>query len=507
MHAAYRRYESSVCAVFFGAFATQALAGSCQSLNSLALPDAKVTLARIVAAGEFLQPDGRGGSGGINPYTSLPAFCRVTATLTPTSDSDIRIEVWLPLAGWNQKFQAVGNGGWAGTISYSALAAGVKDGYATASTDTGHSDGGGAFVLGHPEKLADFSWRSEHEMAVKGKAIVEAFYGSAPRRSYWNGCSTGGRQGLKEAQKFPDDFDGIIAGAPANRSLTGFANAVAMFREADSQVPASKFPMIHRAALDACDANDGLKDGLIADPTKCSFDPEALLCKGADGPSCLTAAEVETVRKIYAPVKDPRTGQELASPLSPGSELGWTSMGSGPNPGPLALDQWKYVVFKDPNWNWRTFDPGRDAERFYAPENLPMNATDPNLEAFFAHNGKLLLYHGFSDALVPPLQTIKYYQSVLKTMGGAAKTSNNIRLFLAPGMGHCGGGDGPNEFDKISALDRWVEKDDAPQHLIAKQSSKGSVTRTRPLCPYPQVATYRGSGSVDDASSFECRVP
>jgi feruloyl esterase len=281
--------------------AAPALAVSCESLASLTFPDARITLAHTVAAGEFSPPGGAGraAKGGVaGPNESLPAFCRVAATLTPTIDSDIKIEVWLPAAGWNGKFQAVGNGGWAGVISYSALADAVREGYAGASTDTGHVGGSGSFALGHPEKLADFSWRSEHEMTVKGKAIVQAFYGRAARRSYWNGCSTGGRQGLKEAQQFPDDFDGIIAGAPANRTPLGLWNGVAMFKEAGSFVPPGKYLAIHQAVLEVCDALDGLKDGLIAAPTRCRFDPQALLCKGPDSPSCLTAPQVEAVRKI-----------------------------------------------------------------------------------------------------------------------------------------------------------------------------------------------------------------
>ncbi len=218
-----------------------AAAATCESLSSLQLPDAKITFAQTVAAGTFTVPNGRGGRGGANPYEALPAFCRVVATLTPTSDSDIKIEVWLPVTDWNQKFIVIGNGGWAGVIGYNNLAEGIKGGYATAGTDTGHTGNTGSFALGHPEKLADFSWRSEHEMTLKGKAIVAAFYGNAARRSYWNGCSTGGRQALKEAQQFPDDFDGIIAGAPANRSLSQFWVGWLMFREQGSQVPASKF--------------------------------------------------------------------------------------------------------------------------------------------------------------------------------------------------------------------------------------------------------------------------
>jgi len=490
--------------------AAPALAASCESLASLNLPDAKIKLAQSVDAGGF-SPPGGGESApkkeAARSYQSLPAFCRVAATLTPTSDSDIKIEVWLPAAGWNRKFQAVGNGGWAGTISYSALADAVREGYAGASTDTGHVGGSGSFVLGHPEKLADFSWRSEHEMTVKAKAIVRAFYGSAARRSYWNGCSTGGRQGLKEAQKFPEDFDGIVAGAPANRTPLGLWNAFAIFKDESSFVPPSKYPLIHQAVLEACDLLDGLKDGLIADPTRCKFDPQVLSCKGPDSPSCLTAPQVEAVRKIYTPATDRRTGRELFSPLPRGSELGWGAMGGGPEPSALTLDQLKYVVFKDPNWNWRTFDFNRDVARFELPENLPMNATDPNLKAFFRHNGKLLIYHGWSDAQVSPFATIKYYQSVVDTMGGASKTPDNVRLFLAPGMGYCGGGDGPNVFDKIGTLDRWVEQGEAPARIVASQSTGGNVDRTRPLCPYPQVAQYRGAGSIDDAASFVCRLP
>jgi len=498
--------RSIVCAAVFSAVALSALGASCENLISLQLPDTKITRAQTVASGGFTPANGRATKGGTNAYESVPAFCRVAATLTPSKDSGIKIEVWLPVSGWNQKFQAVGNGGWAGVIGYNNLAQGVKDGYAAAGTDTGHSENTGSFVLGHPEKLIDFAWRSEHEMAVKGKAIVAAFYGAAAKRSYWNGCSTGGRQALKEAQMFPDDFDGIIAGAPANRNLTQFWDGVLMFKEAGSHIPASKLPVVHQAALNACDAKDGLKDGLIADPRKCDFDPAILRCKAEDGPTCLTDKQVETARKMYEPVKNPRTGRELGPGLARGSELTWGFMGNGPDPYAVALDQLKYVVFKDANWDWRTFDLARDGERYWAPENLPMNATDPNMKPFFAHNGKLLMYQGFADSNVSPFQTIAYYQNVVDNSGGPDKASDNVRLFLAPGMGHCGGGDGPNEFDKIGALNRWVETNEAPQNLTASQRVEGKVTRTRPLCPFPQIAVYKGSGSVDDAANFSCRA-
>jgi feruloyl esterase len=480
-------------------------AASCKDLTSVAMPNTSIMSAQVVDAGAFMPP-GNQAKGG-SPYTGLPAFCRVQATLTPSSDSDIKIEVWLPLANWNNKLQSVGNGGWAGVISYSALADAVRRGYAAASTDTGHVGGSGKFALGHQEKLIDFGWRSEHEMTVKAKAIAQAFYGNGPRLSYWNGCSTGGRQGLKEAQMFPGEYDGIIAGAPANRTAISLWIAFAVLKDQESYIPAEKYPVIHQAALAACDAQDGLKDGLITDPTRCHFDPGVLLCKNGDGPSCLTAPQVAAAKKIYSPGRNSRTGQELFPSLVPGSELGWGIQAKGPEPSQNIYDQYRYVVYKDPNWDWRTFDFDKGIAKGEERDNTVMNATDPNLKAFFAHDGKLLLYHGWGDPNVSPLNTIKYYNSVADTLGGASKVNNNIRLFMEPGMGHCGGGEGPNVFDKVSTLEQWVEQKKAPDSIIASHSTAGDVDRTRPLCPYPQIAKYKGSGSIDDAGNFACALP
>ena len=486
--------------------AAPAHAATCDSLAKLALKDATITSAQLVGAGQFTAPGGREG-GGANPYAELPPFCRVSATLTPSSDSDIKVEVWLPAANWNGKFQAVGNGGWAGTISYAAMADAVRAGYASASTDTGHVGGRGIFALDHPEKLIDFSWRSEHEMTVKAKAVIQSFYGSAPKLSYWNGCSTGGRQGLKEAQMFPDDYDAIIAGAPANRTAISLWIADAVLKDPASYVPPSKYPVVHQAALAACDERDGLKDGLIGDPTKCGFDPGVLLCKQGDSSSCLTAGQVKAARQIYSPAVNPRTGKELFSSLVPGTELGWGVQALGPEPSANIYDQYKYVVFKDPHWDWKTFNFDTDVARGERPENLMMNATDPDMRTFFSHGGKLLLYHGWSDPNVPTLNTIKYYKSVVDVMGGPSKSAESVRLFLAPGMGHCGGGEGPNVFDKVAALERWVEQGKAPDVMVASHRSNGKVDRTRPLCPYPQVAKYKGSGSIDEAANFACAAP
>jgi feruloyl esterase len=481
-------------------------AATCESLKSLSLENSAVNSAETVAAGQFSLPaTGRGAAQQNAAFKQLPAFCRVAATLKPSSDSDIKIEVWLPVSGWNGKYQAVGNGGWAGVISYPAMADALGRGYATSSTDTGHVGGSGSFALGHQEKLIDFGYRSEHEMTVKSKAIINAFYGNAPQLSYWNGCSTGGRQGLKEAQMFPNDYDGIIAGAPANRTAMSLWVAFAVLKDEASYIPAEKYPVIHQAVLNACDAIDGVKDGLIEDPRQCNFDPKVLLCKAGDNASCLTAPQVEAVRKIYSPGKNARTGKELFPSLVPGTELGWGVQAAGPDPSANIFDHYKYVVYKDPKWDWRTFDFDKGIERAELPENNVMNSTDPNLKDFFAHNGKLLMYHGWSDTNVATLNTIKYYNAVLDKMGGAAKTSNNIRLFLEPGMGHCGGGEGPNVFDKIGTLEQWVEKGKAPEQIIASHSAHGQVDRTRPLCAYPKVAQYKGSGSIDDAANFVCK--
>jgi feruloyl esterase len=281
--------------------------------------------------------------------------------------------------------------------------------------------------------------------------------------------------------------------------------AFAELKDTASYIPKEKYPLVHQAMLQACDANDGVKDGIIEDPTRCHFDPKVLLCKGADGPGCLTAAQADAARKIYSPATNPRTGQTLFPSLVPGSELGWNVLGAGPGPSQIILDQYQYVAFKDPDWDWRTFDFDKDIARTETPDILVMNATDPNLKSFFGHNGKLLLYHGWSDPNITPLTTIQYYKSVVDTMGDAAKTSNSIRLFLEPGMGHCGGGEGPNVFDKVGAIEQWVEKGNAPDVMIASRINNGTVERTRPLCPYPQVAQYKGSGSTDDAKNFVCR--
>jgi feruloyl esterase len=503
---------ASVWVLVLTGFARIAAAAPCESLasESLALPGATITSATLVAAGEFVAPpSGRGGPpSAAAPFKDVPAFCRVLATLKPTSDSDIRIEVWMPATGWNGKLQSLGNGAYAGAIGYPGLGLAVAQGYAAASTDTGHTGGSASFATGHPEKLIDFAYRGVHEMTLAAKKIVSAYYGNAAKRAYWNGCSTGGRQALTEAQRFPADYDGIIAGAPANYTSHMTAGQLwigqAVHQSDASYIPPQKYPAIHAAVLAACDALDGVKDGVLEDPTRCHFDPGVLACKGADGPSCLTAPQVEAAKKIYSGAINPRTKQQIFPGLEPGSENGWAGL-AGPDAFAYALERFRFIALKDPNWDFRTLNFDTDVARAEKADGSIMNAIDPNLRPFFGHGGKLLMYHGWNDPLIAPLNSVHYYTSVVDTLGGAARTEGSIRLFMVPGMNHCRGGDGTDTFDAIGTLDQWVENGKAPQQIVASHRANGGADRTRPLCPYPQIAVYKGSGSTDDAASFSCK--
>ncbi len=496
--------------VLFVATVSRATAATCESLAALALPDTTITMAQTVAAGSFAMPGGGFMPSPISPKT-LPAFCRVAATLRPSPDSDIKIEVWLPVDRWNGKFQGVGNGGWTGSITYPALMEALQKGYASASTDTGHTGNplDGSFALGHPEKVVDFGYRAVHEMTLQAKAIVAAFYGKSAQYSYWNGCSSGGKQGLKEAQRYPNDYDGIIAGAPANywthlTAATVWAGA-ATHKDEASFIPPAKYRVIHDAVVKACDAVDDLKDGLIDDPRRCHFDPKTVECPGADAPACLTAPQVEAVKKIYGPATNPRTKEAIFPGLEPGSELGWGFMAGGKEPSEIGMAEFRNIVYHDANWDWRTFDFDKGVALAEKVDNNTITANDPNLKPFFSHGGKLLMYHGWTDPLIAPENSINYYTSVLDKMGGASKAGDSIRLFMVPGMDHCGGGEGPNVFDSVGVMEQWVEKGNPPMQMVASHVASGQVDRTRPLCTYPQVARYKGSGSIDEAVNFVCR--
>lgn len=509
--------------------AAPAWADTCQDLKYLSIPQTTITLAESVAAGAFKTPAAANAKQAPD-YSDLPAFCRVAATLRPTTDSDIKIEVWIPAMNWNGKLLGNGNGGWTGSINPATLAAGLRKNYAAAMTDTGHEGGSASFAVDHPEKLIDFGYRATHEMTLKAKTIIAAFYGREPGLSYFNGCSAGGKQGLTEAQLFPTDYNGIISGAPANNWTHMMAQIIwvaqAVHKDQASYIPPDKYPQLHDSALEACDARDGLKDGLIEDPTRCKFDPKVLLCKGKDTPACLTEPQVEAARKIYSPLKNPRTKQEIYPGFEPGSELGWGQFVAGPTPTTFATDLFKYVVFRNPDWDYKTLNFDNNIALADMLDNGVNNATDPNLKGFFETGGKLLQYHGWNDQLIAPLNSVNYYLSVEKELNATNKASpketgakkkdgekpapieirDSYRLFMAPGMNHCQGGEGPSNFDMLTALEQWVEQGQAPDRIVASHLAGGKPDRTRPLCPYPEVAVYNGKGDTDDAQNFTCRI-
>jgi feruloyl esterase len=470
---------------------------ACEQLASLALPSVRITSAQTVAAATFADAP------------NLPAFCRVTATLTPSPDSDIKMELWLPSADWNGKFQEVGNGAFNGSIATTALAAGVRRGYATASTDTGHTGNTASFAPGHPEKVADFGWRAVHQTAVASKAIAAAFYASPPKYSYFSGCSAGGRQAMKEAQRFPMDFDGIIAGAPGldwtGRAAQAVRAAQAAQNDASSQFSKADAQLLHNAVLNACDDKDGLRDGILDDPTRCTFDPAALQCVNAKDASCLARSQVAVAKLLYSGRINPQSQREITA-LARGSELGWTSLGWTASARATGLDQFRFVVFGNPAWTIDAFDFDRDIVRAEEADAGTINALDPNLKPFFDRGGRLIHYHGWSDPQISPSNSTQYYQRVAAALGGSDAVGANYRLFMAPGMGHCGGGEGPNSFDALSALEQWVEHGQAPDQIIASRVVDGRVERTRPLCPYPQVAVYKGTGDANMAANFVCKT-
>jgi feruloyl esterase len=487
--------------------ATSAVAAPCDTLKALPLRNTTITAVESLPAGAFTPP-------GATAPLELPAFCRVAATLRPSSDSDIKIEVWLPASNWNGIFQPVGNGLWTGNINFGAMAGMLRSGFATAGTDTGHQGNNATFALGHPEKMKDFAYRSFHEMTVTAKSFIAAYYGSGPKYSYLNQCGGGSRQALIEAQMFPDDFDAIaVGGLDTQTSRHTFGQMwvyQATHKDEASYIPPEKYPLIFRAALETCDAQaDGVKDGVIDNPGSCRFDPGILECKAGDAATCLTSPQVEAARKIYTSPTNPRTKEEIFSPFYPGSERGWGSQ-AGSAPFPYAVEYFKYV-FKDPNWDYRTrpvnFD--RDFVLAQRPENRIANADNPDVSKFLARGGKLLLYGGWADTGIAPRVNVDYYNSVLKKLGDTPKVRDAVRLFMVPNMGHCIGTNGADayDFDSFGILKEWHQTGKTPDQIIATHYQNGKAVDKRLLCPYPQIAVYKGNGSAGDPSNFTCQAP
>jgi hypothetical protein len=519
-----------------GAYGQGAPAKTCESLAGLGIAGAKIESAATVAAGAYPEPTGVPAWAAPPPgfYKKLGAFCKLEVKATPSTDSDIQIEVWMPVSGWNGKFQGQGNGGFAGDIGHFGLAAAVMGGYATAGTNTGHTADGtdASWALGHPEKVTDFGYRGIHEMTRVAKALMAAYYGSEPQHSYFGSCSNGGRQALMEAQRYPEDYNGILAGAPANfwtHLLTNaISNAQALTAEATSYIPSSKLPAIAQAVNAACDAQDGVADGVLNDPRKCKFDPATMLCKDGDSDKCLTAAQVTTLNKLYAGAHG-APGHAIFPGYLPGAEAGqggWAPWITGSAPGKslmfaFGLGYFMNMVYERKDWNYKDANLEQILQVADKTTAEKENAVDPDLSKFKAHGGKLILYHGWNDPAISALNSIDYYESVAKKMG-EKNTDAFTRLYMVPGMQHCGGGPGASSFGvegtvlgakdaqhNVSlALEQWVEKGIAPGTVIATKYEEDNpakgVKLTRPLCAYPQVAKYKGSGDTNDAANFVC---
>jgi feruloyl esterase len=507
---------------------------ACEKLTSTAIAGAKITFAQTVAAGTFAGPPAAFTGRDLTAfYKSVPAFCRVVAEAKPTADSDIRLEVWLPASGWNGKLQGIGNGGFAGLIDYMQLGVAVTKGYAATATDTGH--GGtpidATWAVGHPEKVVDFGHRGIHEMTRVAKEAVHAFYGKNPQRSYFAGCSDGGREALMEAQRYPTDYDGILAGAPANNWTALLATAVAdtqaLTLDKASFIPPAKVPAIYAAVLKSCDDLDGVRDGILNDPRQCHFDPETMACQvGEDPDKCLTAPQAAALKKIYAGLHDAH-GHELFPGYLPGAEDGpggWALWITGPAPTKslmafFGLGFYSNMVYEDSAWDYKTFAIESGLNAAHEKTAKALNAVDPDLEPFKKRGGKLILYHGWNDPAIPALSTVRYYDQVIAKMG-QSNADSFLRLYMIPGMQHCDNGPGADSFGQVgqlvfddpqhsvdAALEQWVEKGTAPATITASKyagDDRQHPKMTRPLCAYPQSAKYKGAGDANDAASFGC---
>ena len=490
------------------ALASAVSSANCTALANVALENGRVASAELIPPGILQVPAVNGG-----PRVDsqpMPAYCRVRMVLTPSSDSSINVELWLPEKGWNGRFLAVGNGGWGGSIQgYGDMQQALRRGYATAGTDTGHSaaDGpNGMFALGHPEKVVDFAYRAIHEMTEKSKAVIQQAYGEAAEYSYFKGCSTGGRQGVMAAQRYPEDFDGIIAGALANQHVhmhiadsyrTIFNNrnpeyAIQWQYNAD---------VINDAIMKQCDV---LHEGFLNDPRQCQMNFKPLTCNRQNGDTsysenCLVPQQVITAEDYYVNGTRTKDGKLVFPPQVLGNNIPRLPF-NFLAPDAFVFDTIRILGFENSAYNWRNFNLDRDVPIIDQKAGF-IDATNPDLRAFEAHGGKLLMYHGWNDTTITPNSTIYYYESVVQEMGDSAK--DMTRLFMVPGMGHCEGGDGPYQFELLTTMERWREKGKAPKEIPARNPESGL---TRPLCAYPETAAYDGSGDLSKARNWDCKA-
>lgn len=503
-----------VCAVLM---VSRANADPCSDLVTnpalVALPNTTITAAATVPAGTFAPPDGSGAQ------TNLPSFCRLTATLKPSAVSNIKVEVWMPTSTWNGRLQGVGGGGLAGVIVYSALAPAIRAGYASVSTDTGHVSSDQTW-LSSVDKEMDYGFRGIHGMTVTAKEAIAQYYGRPVGKSYFNGCSTGGGQGFGEVQAYPEDYDGAITGAP--QDFPSHLRAAEIYEyQVGSNDPTGMLPnavlsLVQKNVWAQCGSSDEVSDGFLNNPQACTFNPKSIVCRpGQDPTTCITARQALTVLQIYKGAINPRTGYAVWPGLARGSETGWPSAGINGPPFVTASPFFRLGVFENANFDLRRMNMDRDVQQ--ADTKFPfINHIDTNLDAFTrGRNGKLLIYHGWIDPLIAPQNTINYFGSVVagvnqRYYGNAnfdaalQDTKQSVRLFLVPGMGHCSGGPGPDQFDVLNPLVQWVEEGVAPSRIVASHVTGGVTTYTRPLCAYPQLAQYNGSGDRNAAANWSC---
>jgi hypothetical protein len=472
---------------------------SCESLATVSLPDTTIESAAVDA--------------------NNPGICRVTAYTThpPTGDK-VRIWIGIPTSNWNGRFMGTGGGGFMGGNAM-GINQPLAQGYAAGATDTGHQGGSGNFALDADGRLnwqliQDNGHLGIHEMTVTGKALTEAMYGVAPRYSYFNGCSTGGRQGLMEAQRYPQDYDGIMSGAPAinwNRLHPQQLWGTMLMNVEGNPIPSCKLTAATEAAVAACDAIDGVQDGVIEDPDRCKYDSKSLIGTSLDDCGSFTEADANLIRKLWDGPRR-KDGSFLWYGLPRGADLTalWAGRGTPPKPQAfgISLDWFRYFLTQNPQLDWTTITPDlyeRLWDQSVEQYGAVIGTDNPDLTGFRNHGGKAIVWHGWADPLITAYGTVDYYKRVQQRMGGPEKTSEFLRLFLAPGVGHCGGGQGPAPSGQMEALLAWVEEGKAPETLLAARRGRaGEATRSRPLCQYPLVAKYKGTGSTDDAANFVC---
>ncbi len=525
LHARLFRCSTLLAAAAVAVAASPSYAATCESLLGSKLPNVTITIAQAVPAGTYTPP------GSKVAFPDLPAFCRVVATITPVPDSSIVIEVWLPTTTWNGRYQQVGNHGWAGVIYWSEMAPQLRRGFATGATDDGHISTSPnpfdvSWAFGHPAKLEDIAWRAVHELAENAKKLIAAYYAKPIVASYFNGCSNGGREGMREAHDFPADFNGILAGGAATYVTHGAAEQLILsmnlrnggFQGADGT---AALQLAEQAVTRACDANDGVTDGLIQDPNSCHWDPHSIVCKAGEDPaSCLKPAQVDAIAANLRPIEDPVTHKWIFGGASEGPEFEQIRWRYNLGLSPYALSNFQ-VGLNDPTWNGSTFNLETDLPKLDHVLGM-MNTINPDLNPFAARGGKLIQFHGWDDGAFTPGWTTSYYRQVNDIVGhgNIEETKRFYRLFMLPGVGHCGGGPGPDNFgqetqiavspdpdhDVVSALMQWVEKGTAPRQLITTKfkndDPKQGIQMQRPLYPYPIEPVYNGTGSTDKADSF-----